>query len=216
MMLPFTRAQFFEVFAAYNAAVWPAVILAYSLAVLALFVVLRGSSKAQLWIGAVLALLWAWVGFVYHGFFFSQINPAARVFAAAFVVQAGLFVVHAAFAGGLEFGQAHRFRKAIGAMLIFYAMVAYPMIGLLAGERYPAMPLFGIAPCPLLIFTFGLFVWARNARWWLWIVPALWSLVGGSAAILLSVEQDWVLPIAAAVALGVKLADRRQMAVSRS
>jgi hypothetical protein len=80
-------------------------------------------------------------------------------------------------------------------------MVAYPLIGLLLGERYPAMPLFGVAPCPLLIFTFGLMVWAACARWWLWIVPLIWSLIGGSATILLSVPQDWALPIAAAAAL---------------
>jgi hypothetical protein len=215
-MLPFTRAQFFEVFAAYNAATWPAAVLAYPLALLILVLAVRRSRHAGRWIGAVLALMWAWVGLVYHGLFFSRINTAAPIFAVAFLVQAGLFSLHAISGRGLELGRVNGPRIVIGAVLISYAAIAYPVIGLLVGERYPALPLFGVAPCPLLIFTLGLFVWSRNVVWWLWIVPVLWSLVGGSAAILLSVEPDWALPLAAAVALGARVADRRQMAVSRS
>ena len=85
--------------------------------------------------------------------------------------------------------------------MVAYAMIAYPIIGLAVGESYLAMPLFGVTPCPLLIFTFGLMLWAACAQWWLWIVPLLWSLIGGSAAVLLSVPQDWALPISAVLSL---------------
>jgi len=94
--------------------------------------------------------------------------------------------------------------------MIVYALIAYPLIGLAAGERYPAMPLFGVTPCPLLIFTFGLMLWASCGRWWLWIVPLLWSAIGGSAAFLLSVAQDWALPVAAIVVLLILWVDRRE------
>lgn len=149
-----------------------------------------------------------WVGLVYQGLYFSQINPVARAFAAIFLLQALLFAILAAIGRGLEFGPRNRVRALAGAVLIVYAMVAYPLIGLLVGERYPAMPLFGVTPCPLLIFTFGLMIWASCARWWLWIVPLLWSFVGGSAILLLSVPQDWALPISAAAVLLVALFDR--------
>jgi hypothetical protein len=43
------------------------------------------------------------------------------------------------------------------------------------------------------IFTFGLLLIARRPPWPLLIVPVLWSLVGGSAAFLLRVPQDWLL-----------------------
>ncbi|HEU4806245.1 MAG TPA: DUF6064 family protein [Nitrobacter sp.] len=200
-MLPFTREQFFEVFAAYNAANWPAAILAYPLALVALVFACRGTPNAGRVVGAILALMWGWVGLVYHGLYFSQINPIARVFAAAFLVQAILFAIPATRARGLEFGSPTRRRAFAGAVMVAYAMVAYSLIGLAVGERYPAMPLFGVAPCPLLIFTFGLMLWASSARWWLWIIPLLWSVVGGSAAILLLVPQDWALPISAGLAL---------------
>ncbi len=42
-MLPFTRAEFFEVFAAYNAGTWPAAIAVYPLAFFALFLAWRGA-----------------------------------------------------------------------------------------------------------------------------------------------------------------------------
>ena len=208
-MLPFTRQQFFEVFAAYNAATFPAAILAYPLAVLALVAAWRGRAGSGRTVGLVLALMWGWVGIVYQGIYFSQINPAARIFAAAFALQALLFAGHAIMGRGLEFGPRSRLRAVAGASMIVYAMLIYPLIGLAVGERYPAMPLFGVAPCPLLIFNFGLMVWASRARWWLWIVPILWSVVGGSAFIALSIPQDWALPVSAAGALLIARHDRQ-------
>jgi hypothetical protein len=200
-MLPFTREQFFEAFAAYNAAYWPAAIVAYPLALTALAFAWRGTPHAGRIAAAVMALMWAWVGIVYHGQFFSDINPIARPFAVAFVIQAALFAWPLCSRRGLEYGRRSSLRTGAGGVMIIYALALYPLLGMAVGERYPAMPLFGVTPCPLLIFTFGLLVWARSARWWLWVVPLLWALVGGSAAVLLSVPQDWALPLAAIVAL---------------
>lgn len=207
-MLPFTRDQFFAVFAAYNAATWPAAILAYPLPLAALWFAWRGGLGAGRWVGAVLAVMWAWVGLIYHGLFFADINPAALGFAAAFLVQAALFAGHAWTRRGLEFGSRSRLRTIAGAAMILYALILYPLIGLAAGERYPAMPLFGVTPCPLLIFTFGLMLWARRPAKWLWIVPLAWAIIGGSAAVLLSVPQDWALPVAAVVSLAILMLDR--------
>jgi len=207
-MLPFTREQFFELFAAYNSANWPAAIVVYPLACVALIVAWRGTPIAGRIVAGVLGLMWGWVGIVYQGLFFARINSVARLFAAAFVIQALLFGWHAWSRHGLEYGARSHLRTSAGGAMIFYAIIVYPLIGLATGERYPAMPLFGITPCPLLIFTFGLMLWASCARWWLWIVPLLWAVIGGSAAVLLSVPQDWALPLSAVVALLIVLADR--------
>ena len=207
-MLPFSREQFFELFAAYNSATWPAAVVAYPLALAALLAAWRAGPRAGRIVAAVLALMWGWVGIAYHGLHFAAINPAARLFAAAFVIQAALFAWHAWNGRGLAFGARSPLRAVSGGAMFVYSLVLYPAIGLAAGERYPALPLFGVAPCPLLIFTFGLMVWATLARWWLWIVPLLWSLVGGSAAVLLAVPQDWALPLSALLVLGVAWFDR--------
>ena len=206
-MIPFTRDQFFAVFVAYNSAIWPAAILAYPLAVVMLAQALRGGKRNTRIVAASLALLWGFVGIAYHGLYFSRINLAAPLFAAAFVLQALLFVATAISGRGMEFGAHSRIRSAVGVGLILYAAIAYPLLGLIAGERYPAMPLFGVTPCPLLVFTFGLFVLASRVRWWLWIVPLLWSLVGGSAFYRLAVPQDLALPVAALAAIVLSAAD---------
>lgn len=117
-MLPFTREQFFEVFAAYNSANWPAIIAAYPLALVALTIAWRQTPRAGRWVGAVLALMWGWVGLVYQGLYFGQINPVARAFAAVFLLQALLFAILAAIGRGLEFGPRSRVRALVGAVLI--------------------------------------------------------------------------------------------------
>ena len=207
-MIPFTRDQFFAVFAAYNSAFWPAAVLVYPLAIAMLLLALRGGTSNARIVSASLALLWGFVGIVYHGLFFSRINVAAPLFAAAFVLQGLLFAVAATRGHGIEFGERSRVRFAVGFGLFLYAMIAYPLIGLLAGERYPAMPLFGIAPCPLLISTFGLFVLASRVRWWLWIVPLLWSVVGTGGFYLLAVPQDVLLPVSALAAILLQAAEQ--------
>lgn len=214
-MLPFTRAEFFEVFAAYNAVTWPAAIAAYPLAFAALLLAWCGAARSGRLVGFILALMWAWVGLVYHGVYFSQINPIAYAFVAIFVVQALLFAIHAVRSGGFQFTRRSRWRAIVAAAMVVYAMLAYPLIGLLSGERLAELPLFGVAPCPLLIFTFALMILAARVPWWLWIVPLLWSAIGGSAAVLLAVPQDWALPVSALAALALAWVDRRGEASSR-
>ena len=213
--LPFTRDEFFQVFAAYNTACWPAALLAYAAALAVIALVRRPRSGSGRIVAGILAGLWVWVGVVYHGLYFSRINVAAYLFAGAFVLQGILFAVHALSDGGLRFERPDRLRRVAGWLMIAYAMVAYPVIGLMAGELWPALPLFGVTPCPLLIFTLGLMLMARGVRWWLWIVPLVWSAVGGSAALFLSVPQDWALIASALVVLALAARDRIAAASGR-
>ncbi len=214
--MPFTRDQFFAVFAAYNSAIWPVAILVYPLAIAIVALALRGGSRNARIVAASLALLWGFVGVVYHGLYFSRINLAAPLFAAAFVLQALLFGAAAISGRGIGFDRRSGLRSMVGLALILYAAIAYPLIGLIAGERYPAMPLFGVAPCPMLIFTFGLYVWASRVRWWLWIVPLLWALIGGGSFYLLAVPQDIALPIGAMAAILVHAAEHARSGRARA
>ena len=88
-------------------------------------------------------------------------------------------------------------RTLSGLTLIAYAMLLYPLFGLWAGHSLMAEPMFGVTPCPTVIFTLGLLVIAHG-RWraWLSIIPILWSLIGLSAALQLGMAEDFGLPIA--------------------
>ena len=97
-------------------------------------------------------------------------------------------------------------RTVLSLAMILYALLLYPALGALAGHAWPAVPAFGVAPCPTTIFTIGLLVLApwRVARW-LIVLPVLWSAAGGSAALLLGVPQDYGLIAAGLAALAVAL-----------
>jgi hypothetical protein len=201
--MPFTEAQFFDVFALYNLALWPwqiAFILAGVVAVLLLF---RPSRRSALAILAILSGMWLVNGVGYHWVFFASINPVARMFAAAFVLQALLLAGAALLAPELRMKVRMETPSLFGLALVGYALLAYPVIGWLAGHRYPAVPVFGVAPCPTVIFTVGMLL---QGRWrdvrWLLVIPGLWAVVGGSASVLLGVPQDYGL-IAALIGLAV-------------
>ena len=192
-MLPFTHAQFAENLAQYNLDVWPVQVLAYVLALGVILAILRPSPNAGRFVAAALGAMWLWTGIAYHGVHFSGINKAAFLFAALFVTQAMLFF-RAGVLDSFRFGSSGRAAAWLGWGLMLYASVLYTLLGLWGGQRYPEMPMFGITPCPVTIFTFGvlLLTTAPISRWLL-VIPVIWSLIGGSAAFLLQVPQDWLL-----------------------
>lgn len=192
-MLPFTHEQFVQVFAQYNLNVWPGQLVAYLLGLGMLLAVLRPSPTCDRFIAGGLAAMWLWTGIAYHALHFSAINKAAFFFGALFSIQALLFI-RAGWSGTLRFGSSSKAATLVGWCLLLYALVAYPLLGVWAGDRYPGMPMFGITPCPVTIFTFGLLLLATapvSRR--LLVFPVIWSLIGGSAAFLLQVPQDWLL-----------------------
>jgi hypothetical protein len=195
--LPFTREQFVAVFADYNNALWPMQLVAYLLGAIMLVVLVRAPRPANntrdYIIGSGLAAMWIWAGIAYHGFYFSTINTAAFFFAALFVLQAVL-LLYFTIRGRLMFTMAHGFSRWLGWAFIIYAMVIYPLVGMWSGHRYPELPMFGVTPCPVTIFTVGLFVLAQAPLpRWLLVIPFFWSVIGGSAVIVLGVSQDWPL-----------------------
>jgi hypothetical protein len=193
-MLPFTREEFLGVFVAYNEAVWPVQWVAYAVGVAVVALVLRSGAAASRVACALVGAMWLWTGIGYHAMHFSDINVAAWGFAVLFVAQAGLWFEAGLVHGRIMLAPVRGARGWLGWALIAYAAVAYPLLGLASGHRYPALPMFGITPCPLTIFTFGvlLLTVAPVPRRML-VIPFAWSLVGGSAALLLAVPQDWLL-----------------------
>jgi len=173
-MLPFTHAQFVAVFANYNMAVWPIQIVAYLVGAVMLALLARPRPLTGRLIGGGLAAMWLWTGIGYHWLFFAEINAAAWLFGALFVVQGLLLLLVAVVRNRLSFAASGGASALLGWGFIAYATVIYPLIGLATGHAYPGMPMFGITPCPVTIFTFGLFLLE---------VPQDWSLLFSGIAI---------------------------------
>jgi hypothetical protein len=203
MILPFSRRQFYEVFELYNVAIWPVPALAYGLGLIALVFLFQPGRAADRVCATVLAAMWVWTGVGYHWLHFARINQAALLFGAAFLLQ-GLLLLFYGWKGRLSLGRVIGVRGGIGLVFIGYAMVVYPLLGRWAGHAYPSVPTFGITPCPVTIFTLGCLILNKTrVPGVLLVIPVLWSLIGGSAAFLLGVPQDWVLLFSGAATIAL-------------
>jgi hypothetical protein len=192
---PFTAQQFFESLAAYNESVWP---LQLVWVVLALLIV-GLSVGSKIWfdrlIGVILSVMWVWMAIVYHWLFFLPINDAALVFGAAFMLEGLLLLFYGLKRRPLRFAADLDVYGIIGLVLVVYALVLYPLLGVAFGHRYPAQPTFGL-PCPTTIFTIGILLWVRpKIPWSVLVIPVLWSLIGLGAAWSFGVMEDVMLPV---------------------
>ena len=194
-MVPFTVAEFLSVFERYNNAVWPAQLAFYLMALLAIGLTFKDTKASNKTVSIILAVLWLWMGVVYHLLFFSRINRAAILFGAVFIAQSIVFI----FISGLRETVLFRFRRdlrgILGAVFIVYALVIYPLLGMSFGHNYPAAPTFGV-PCPTTIFTFGILLSAASRiPVYALIIPLIWSVFGFWAALSLGMIEDFGLLI---------------------
>ncbi|WP_291611367.1 DUF6064 family protein [Bradyrhizobium sp.] len=198
--MPFTVEQFVAVFANYNAAIWPVQIAVYVLGAIAFTLAFRGSARTDRAIAAILSVMWAFTGIGYHLTFFAAINKAAYGFGTLFLIEAAALTYTGAYRGRLNFGFRGDAAAWVGVFFAIYAAILYPLIGIATGHLYPELPMFGVTPCPVTIFTLGmLLLTVRPPSGYLLAIPLLWSLIGGSAAILLQIPQDWLLLASGAV-----------------
>lgn len=196
MPLPFTREQFFDLFAEYNTALWPALVVLWVASAVVSLLLASSRRPPDRWVSALLAAHWTWSAVAYHAVFFTRINPAAWVFAALFLVQAGLFLHVGVVQGRLSFASRRGAWTVVAWVLVVYSL-AYPAINAAHHLTWSAIPAFGV-PCPTTLYTAGLLLLARGASWRLSIVPVIWTAIGGSAALVLGVWTDFALPVAGA------------------
>jgi len=191
MTLPFTPGEFFDVFSAYNRALWPfaAALWVYALAMVVLFGLGRASGRS---IALLLAVQWTWAAVACHAAFFSPINPAAWLFGALFLIEGALLAWFGLFRTRLQVSAGSSPRHAFAWILIVYALL-YPLLARASGHAFPALPTFGV-PCPTTILTIGfLFAASAPVPRVIAIIPLAWALIAGSAALTLGVLPDLML-----------------------
>jgi hypothetical protein len=210
MMPPFSSEQFFDVFRLYNLSVWPIQAVLVTIAVLVIVLATAVPHFSRLVVVGLVAL-WSWMALAYHLVFFTKLTPAAYLFAGLFFLQAVLLAWHGLWTRKLHLATPRTpAATLVGALLIAFAIVGYPLLAYQLGQRYPGVPTFGL-PCPTLIFTFGVLAWcAYPVPRAVLVIPVAWALVGTSAAVRLGVPEDFSLLPAAVLGLVVMLRPPRR------
>ena len=213
-MIPFTAEVYDGLIAQYNAAIWPAQIIALLLGLAALALSARPRAGARRagrhrLVAGILAAAWLWTAVAFHGLHFSALVWTAWGFAALFALQ-GLLVAVAAWRGSLRIEATPALAAGLGLVVGLLGLLLHPLAGLLAGQDWAGLRPVILAPAPLTLFTFGLLLRAApRAPRHLLIVPILWSVIAGVLAWDLGLWVDLLLPAAAVVTVGVSLLSRR-------
>lgn len=180
------REVFAEMFGAYNLSVWPMQIITYALGIAAVILIIKKTKYSDMIISGILAFLWLWAGIVWSLVFFCPYRFVYCIAAVVLVVQ-GLLLFMFGFGVGLKSSLSFKWRgdlySIIGGIAVLYVFILYPIIGGLTGWGYPQGPIFGVAPCPVCVFTFGMLLLAdKRVPVLILIIPLLWSLLGVTAA----------------------------------
>jgi hypothetical protein len=176
---------------AYNVSIFPMQIITLAVAVILTYLLfVRPSTGVNKLIKAYLSLTFVW---------FVLMFPFEGVFKIAFglvhIVIAILFFIDI-FTGKIEF----KFPETSGKryfmfFLIFSAFAFYPLIEYMSGHLYPKILLFGVAPCPTIIFSLALLIGAVPKVGKLIFILLIFSAIssGLSAPIMLGVWADLLL-----------------------
>ena len=152
--------EFLAMFARGNTTIWPMQLVCYvgALAMVGLaFWPVRRSTQL---ICVLAAAYLGWIGIAYFGVVDSGIS-LNWLWAAVFVLEAVLVLVAGVVRHDLVIAPRWNIASVLGGVFMGYALVAYPIIGMLGGHPLSTLPLFGLSPCATVIFFFGLLLWAR-------------------------------------------------------
>jgi hypothetical protein len=141
MRLPFTRDQFLDVFAAYNATLSPGAVALWlaSAVIAALLLASSRRRPTDRLVSGLLAIHWAWSAVAYHIVFFTRINTAAWLFGGLFLVQAGMFAWLGVVRARLRFVPQQSAWMTIAWALVVYALV-YPAINAVQHGTWLSIP----------------------------------------------------------------------------
>lgn len=211
MNIPFTIEDFLNVFKTYNQSVFPIQIVFYLIAFLCVYLLFKPTKNSGKIINSALSFFWLWIGIVYHIIFFTSINKAAYFFGILFIIQGALFFYYGVSKAKMSYEYSTNIFNYIGIIFILYALIVYPILGYFLGHQYPGSPTFGL-PCPTTIFTFGILLFINNKIPIITlIIPLLWSIIGFSAALNLSIYEDFGLLIAGSLGFILLLIQRKKL-----
>jgi Family of unknown function (DUF6064) len=203
-LLLFSARTYDRLFESYNAAIWPAQILALSLALGIAILVLqrRGSPRAQRGIAAILAAGWVWTGVAFVAQRYAAINWSAVYFAWAFGLEAALLLWLGVVRGSLAFERPADLPSRFGFGVFLFALAGMPLLAPLLGRGWRGAQLFLLCPDPTAIGALGLLLAARGPRRAaLMIVPVLWCLYTAIFLLAMKAPDWWIPPLLAGLSV---------------
>ena len=215
MNVPFTLEQLLQVFEDYNLAIWPLQVFSLLFGLAAVYFAIRPTNYSNRLITAILAFFWLSAGVGFGLLSFSQIYTPAYGSAGLNILQGILFLV-SVYKPRLSFRYKSNGYSFTGLVMIAYAILGYPLIGTFLGHNYPQSMPFGLAPCPVTVFTFGLYLLTDQKIPKLFLViPLIWAL-GGIMPVSIGILEDIGLIITGLVATSLILFRDRQSGELRS
>jgi hypothetical protein len=201
-MLPYSAEVLFALFDEYNQAIRPLQGVALFLTAGILILTLRSRGNRSRIIVAILAAGWIWTGAVFHLVYFSELNFAAPVYGAVFIIQGSL----------LFWAGVHRKRISIrfqrkpaglaGAAIVILSAVILPVIDWHQGFSWTEARFALLAPGATAGLTLGLLMMAdRRPPLWVAAIPVLWTVLASVHAAVLGIYQDIALTGAGLAAL---------------
>jgi hypothetical protein len=209
MLLPFTFEEFLEMLARFNTDWWPVHLIMYALAVTAIYFAIRKTRWSAKVVTGILVFFWIWVGTLFNLLYFSRLFPMAYLFVVMFILEGIILASAGLFGNRLTFRVKADLFGLIGAILIIYALIGYPLIANFTGRGYPHLLLAGMMPCPTAIFTLGLLLWTEKPIPKIVpVIPVVYALTG-FVPVKLGVVEDIGL-IMAGIATGILLIYRER------
>ena len=185
----FTIEKFLVILENYNLDIWPLQIVSYILGFAVIVLAVKRTRLSNRVISLILSFFWLWSGIVFCILYWSKSFKLAYIFGILLIIQ-GLIFFYSFLKENISFSYTWNWHSAMGIILIFYAMVAYLLIGLFIGHTYPQSFPFGLVPCPTAIFTLGILLWTdKKLPKHIIIIPTLRSLVG-IIAIIKGIYED--------------------------
>lgn len=209
--LLFSPRTYYRLVEIYNAAIWPAQIVAAALGLAIAWLLARGDMpRGRRAVAGILAGCWLFVAVAFHARRYATINWAAVYFAWAFGLEAAMLLWAGIVRDSFQFNSPAGLPGRSGRALFLFALLMMPLAGPILGRGWKSVETFGTSPDATAVATLGILLFATvGRRWILMTIPALWCAVSGATLLAMKSPDAAIAPLAALLAVTLAFAQSR-------
>jgi hypothetical protein len=180
--LPYSAEALSAFIASYHQSIWPVQAMAVLLIALVIYALFRPFSQSSRLIGLTLTLFWLWTGYVFYIREFSTLSFLAPFYGTVFLLQAGLLFWFVVVRSKLDIRFDNNCSGWTGIILLFFALIFYPLIVILFEGRWTSYRLAGVTPMASVLFTLGMTMQMQAGkviRYSVSMIPAILLIIYG-------------------------------------